>query len=147
MRRRPAWPWIVLGVLVAVSAFARWLGARGVPSPWFTPDEQTYGLIGEGLWRHGSYEILGHKPQFLSLVYPALVGAPLSLHDVGRPRTRRDTGERNRMPELRKRHGWAWSRLFRRYDTYALHVAALEDREAADRVGEEPAVLVPDLTR
>ena len=77
MRPRPAWPWVVLGVLVAVSAFVRWLGARGVPSPWFTPDEQTYGLIGEGLWRHGRYEILGHEPQFLSLVYPLLAGLPL----------------------------------------------------------------------
>jgi hypothetical protein len=30
------------------------------------------------------------------------------------------------MPELRKHEGWAWSRLFRRWDTYAAHVAALE---------------------
>ncbi|HEX6700645.1 MAG TPA: glycosyltransferase family 39 protein [Gaiellaceae bacterium] len=84
MRRRPGWPWVVLGVLVVVSAFVRWLGARGVPSPWFTPDEQTYGLIGEGLWRHGRYEILGHEPQFLSLVYPLLAGLPLSMHDAER---------------------------------------------------------------
>jgi hypothetical protein len=84
MRRRPGWPWVVLGALVAVSAFVRWLGARGVPSPWFTPDEQTYGLIGEGLWRHGRYEILGHEPQFLSLVYPLLAGLPLSMHDAER---------------------------------------------------------------
>src|SRR3712207_3947786 len=29
-----------------------------------------------------------------------------------------DTGERNRTPELQKRHGWAWLRVFRRYDHY-----------------------------
>ena len=81
----------------------------------------------------------------LRVMLEASLSDDVSLTDVGRPK--RDTGERNRMPELRRRHGWAWSRLFRRYDTYALHVAALEDREAGDRVGEEPAVLVPDLTR
>ncbi len=29
-----------------------------------------------------------------------------------------DTGERDRTPELKKRHGWAWMRVFRRYDAY-----------------------------
>src|SRR5690349_12119454 len=29
---------------------------------------------------------------------------------------RRDTGERDRTRELRHRHGWAWLRIFRRYD-------------------------------
>ena len=53
---------------------------------------------------------------------------PVDLHAVTRPK--RDTGERNRMPELRKHHGWAWSRLFRRWDTYAAHVAAVEQAEA-----------------
>jgi len=74
---------------------------------------------------------------------------PISLHDVTPPakRTKRDTGERNRTPELSKRPGWAWSRLFRRYDTYVRHIAALEDREAADGVGEQPSVVVADLTR
>jgi len=69
----------------------------------------------------------------------------ISLRDVKRPK--RDTGERDRTPELRKRHGWAWSRLFRRWDTYAAAVATFEDGEAADGVREESPVLVADLTR
>ena len=84
MRLRPSWPTVVVAGLVLVSTYVRWLAARHVPSPWFTPDEQTYGLIGEGLWRHGRYEILGHQPQFLSLVYPLLAGLPLSMHDAER---------------------------------------------------------------
>jgi hypothetical protein len=43
---------------------------------------------------------------------------------------KRDTGERDRTAELRKRHGWAWLRVFRRYDTYK---AALDEIEAAER--------------
>ena len=41
-----------------------------------------------------------------------------------------ETGERDRTPELRKRHGWSWLRVFRRYDTYK---AALDEIEAAER--------------
>ena len=48
------------------------------------------------------------------------------------PRERPDTGERNRMPELRRRQGWAWSRLFRRYEDYEAAMAQLE-REPAER--------------
>jgi hypothetical protein len=76
---------------------------------------------------------------------------PVSLTEIASDlrarRPKSDTGERNRAPELHKRHGWAWSRLFRRWDTYAAHVAALEDRVAADGSREESPVLVPDLTR
>ena len=36
---------------------------------------------------------------------------------------RADTGERNRTPELRKRHGWAWLRVFRRLDEYEAAIA------------------------
>jgi hypothetical protein len=46
----------------------------------------------------------------------------------------RDTGERDRTPELKKRHGWAWLRVFRRYDTYK---AALDQIEAAEREQRE----------
>ena len=42
------------------------------------------------------------------------------------PRPKADTGERNRTPELRKREGWAWTRLFRRYEEYELAMAELE---------------------
>jgi hypothetical protein len=41
-----------------------------------------------------------------------------------------DTGERDRTPELKKRHGWAWMRIFRRYDAYK---AALDQIESAER--------------
>jgi hypothetical protein len=49
----------------------------------------------------------------------------------GRPRP----GDRNRAVELRDRAGWAWSRLFRRYDEYE---AALVDLHAAADA-DEPA--------
>ena len=41
-----------------------------------------------------------------------------------------DTGERNRMPELRKRHGWAWTRLFRRYEDYEAAMAQLDAEQS-----------------
>jgi hypothetical protein len=48
------------------------------------------------------------------------------------PRARADTGERNRTPELRRREGWAWTRLFRRVEDFEAAVAQIE--------GSEPAV-------
>jgi hypothetical protein len=45
-----------------------------------------------------------------------------------------DTGERDRTPELRRRPGWAWLRVFRRYDEYE---AALDELEAARRAARE----------
>jgi hypothetical protein len=39
----------------------------------------------------------------------------------------------------------AWSRLFRRWDTYAATIGPLEDAVAPDRSREETPVLVPDL--
>jgi hypothetical protein len=76
---------------------------------------------------------------------------PVSLSEaaaeIRAARPKRDTGERNRTGELRRRDGWAWSRLFRRWDTYSAAIAALEDGVAADGVREESPVLVADLTR
>jgi hypothetical protein len=74
----------------------------------------------------------------LRVMLEAGVVEPISLHDVPRPKP--DTGERNRMPELRHHHGWAWSRLFRRWDTYAAAVATFEDRAAANAADEREAV-------
>jgi hypothetical protein len=49
---------------------------------------------------------------------------------------RRDTGERDRTRELQKRHGWAWLRVFRRYDTYQAALDQLEDQGSRDRERE-----------
>ncbi|MEA2478156.1 MAG: hypothetical protein QOJ07_78 [Thermoleophilaceae bacterium] len=50
---------------------------------------------------------------------------------------RRDTGERDRTGELRKRHGWAWMRIFRRYDTYKAALDQVEADERAARSGPD----------
>jgi hypothetical protein len=52
---------------------------------------------------------------------------------VAAKRPRRDTGERDRTPELHKRHGWAWLRIFRRYDAYKAALDQLEAAEAEQR--------------
>src|SRR3954452_1512186 len=68
--------------LVAVSAVLRFAAARGVSTPWIAPDEMLYGLLGCGLYATGRLSVLGGDPGYYSLVYPALVGLPLSLHDT-----------------------------------------------------------------
>jgi hypothetical protein len=45
------------------------------------------------------------------------------------PASRRRPGDANRAPELRNRRGWAWTRVFRRYDDYERALEHL-DREA-----------------
>lgn len=81
-RSSPPWPLLALAGLVALSAGVRALGALAVPSPWYTPDEQVYSALGRSLFSHGRFEILGETPDFYGLVYPALIGLPLSLSDV-----------------------------------------------------------------
>lgn len=68
--------------LVAASAFLRWLGARGVAGPWYTPDEQTYALLARSLYETGRLDVLGADVPFYTLVYPALIGLPLTLFET-----------------------------------------------------------------
>jgi hypothetical protein len=63
---------------------------------------------------------------------------PFDIHSVEPPKKKKPVP----IPE-----GWAWSRLFRRWDTYSAAVASFEDGVAADGSREETPVLVPDLTR
>ena len=44
---------------------------------------------------------------------------------------RRPTGETSRLRELRSRAGWAWLRVFRRYDDYSAALAQIESEEKA----------------
>jgi len=74
--------WMVLTGLVAVSTALRVWGTTLVPAPWYTPDEMIYGMLGQSLWSTGRLQIFGGPTPFYSLVYPAFVGLPLTLHDT-----------------------------------------------------------------
>jgi hypothetical protein len=80
MRR---WPdvvaWGGVAVLVAVSAAARFAVSTGIAAPWIAPDELIYGLLGRSLYTDGSLRILGAETPYFSVVYPALIGAPLTV--------------------------------------------------------------------
>jgi hypothetical protein len=54
---------------------------------------------------------------------------------ASRRRRRVPTGEHDRTRELRSRHGWAWLRIFRRYDEYqaAVGEATAQTREPRER--------------
>ncbi len=80
LKRVPAWA--LLAGLVAVSTGLRSLAAEGVGSPWIAPDEIIYALLGRSLWESGELSILDGDTGFYSLLYPALVGLPLSVGDA-----------------------------------------------------------------
>lgn len=81
LRSLPAW--VALAVLVAASALVRLLAAVDIAVPWIAPDEIVYAELGRTLYADGTLGILGERTAFYSLVYPAFVGLPLSLSDVG----------------------------------------------------------------
>lgn len=67
-----------MGTLIAISIAGRiWLG-RGVPTPWISPDEVIYALLGRTLYGSGRLTILNAHSDFYSLLYPALIGLPLT---------------------------------------------------------------------
>jgi hypothetical protein len=70
--------WGALAALVLVSTALRAWAALEVPVPWIAPDEMVYGLLGRGLYEHGSLDVLGGPTSFYSLLTPALAGFPLS---------------------------------------------------------------------
>ncbi len=71
-----------LAALVLVSAGLRAWAALEIPVPWIAPDEFVYGLLGRGLYEHGSLDILGGPTPFYSLLTPVLVGLPLGVLDL-----------------------------------------------------------------
>jgi hypothetical protein len=75
--------WGALVALVLVSAGLRAWAALEVPVPWIAPDEMVYGLLGRGLYEHGSLEILGGPTPFYSLLTPVFAGLPLSVFSLG----------------------------------------------------------------
>ncbi|HSC91626.1 MAG TPA: glycosyltransferase family 39 protein [Gaiellaceae bacterium] len=73
--------WALLAALVVGSAALRFAGATGMPTPWITPDETLYGILGRSLWRDGELAVVGEPVPFYSFLHPLLVGLPLALWD------------------------------------------------------------------
>src|SRR5919197_2996413 len=82
--RRPPPVVTVLALLVGGSTLLRFWGGTQIPTPWITPDEMIYAAHGQSLWAAGHFRLLGRPSEFLSLVYPALAGLPLSLGNLER---------------------------------------------------------------
>lgn len=73
---------LALGTIVFLSACVRFAASLSFHVPWVAPDEMAYGLLGQSLWQTGELTIRGTPVGYYSLLYPALVGAPLSLGDT-----------------------------------------------------------------
>jgi hypothetical protein len=82
LRRSPRHPILVLAGLVAASAALRVWAGRAVTTPWISPDEPAYALLGRSLYDTGRLRILTGPTGFLSATAPALFGLPLSLGDL-----------------------------------------------------------------
>jgi hypothetical protein len=74
---------LVLTLMIGASVVLRAWAATRVVTPWINSDEITYSQVGRNLFLTGHLDVLGRPIGFLSLVYPALVGPPLLLDDVG----------------------------------------------------------------
>ena len=84
---------------------------------------------------------LWHDPEELELADAAAeLRARHAEREVAGSKRRRPTGERNRSRELRQRPGWAWLRVFRRFDDWQDALARAEEQradEAAARLDRE----------
>jgi len=80
-RRVPHAALAVAGLVVA-STVTRFAAAQAFTTPWIAPDEMVYGMIGEGLWTHGTLTLRSLPSPYYSLLTPALVGVPLAAFDL-----------------------------------------------------------------
>jgi Dolichyl-phosphate-mannose-protein mannosyltransferase len=78
-RVRPGW---VLAGLIAVSAVARAVVGLRIEGLWIMPDEALYAALGESLYHSGRLAVLDGPQVPYSVVYPALVGLPLTVFGV-----------------------------------------------------------------
>jgi hypothetical protein len=96
-------------------AWDRYTGARRRPRPATERELRTLRAMLEASLFYGGSE---------------LESAVADHHAVQR-RNPRDTGERSRIKELKGKPGWAWLRVFRRYDDFQAALAQAESEEKA----------------
>jgi len=73
---------LAIAGLVVASTLVRFGIAQAFTTPWIAPDEMVYGMLGEGLWSHGTLTLRTFDAPYYSLLTPALIGAPLELADL-----------------------------------------------------------------
>lgn len=73
---------IAVGALVVLSTAVRFAAAQAFTTPWIAPDEMVYGMLGEGLWSHGTLTLRSFPSPYYSLLTPVLIGAPLAALDL-----------------------------------------------------------------
>jgi hypothetical protein len=95
-------------------AWDRYTGARSRPRPATERELRTLRAMLEASLFYGESE---------------LAAAAAEHREVRRQRP--DTGERSRLKELKHRPGWAWLRVFRRYDDFQAALAQAESEEKA----------------
>ena len=71
-------------MLVLASAVVRYAASAGFRTPWISPDEEIYTLLGRSFWEHGSFSILGEPAPYYSFLYPLLAGLPLTVAGTAR---------------------------------------------------------------
>lgn len=84
MRRRLLSPWTILAALICASVVARSLSGLRIGGLWIAPDEMIWAELGRRLWEHGDLRLFGEEQRLFGVVYPALVGGPLSLAGLER---------------------------------------------------------------
>jgi hypothetical protein len=80
--RTPRRAALALVFLVLLSTLLRAWASREATTPWISPDEPAYALLGRSLYDVGRLTILGGPTGFLSATAPALFGLPLRLRDL-----------------------------------------------------------------
>ena len=79
MLRRFLSAWTILVALICASVIARAISGLRIGGPWIAPDEMIWAGLGRRLWEHGDLRLFGGAQHVYGVVYPALVGGPLSL--------------------------------------------------------------------
>ena len=74
-------PALAVAGLVVASTVIRFAAAQAFTTPWIAPDEMVYGMLGDGLWSHGTLTLRTFASPYYSLLTPALIGAPLTALD------------------------------------------------------------------
>jgi hypothetical protein len=107
-------------------AWDRYTGARKRPRPATERELRTLSAMLEASLIYGESEIAAAARELRGRG-PRVAGRG----------ERRDTGERSRLRELRDKPGWAWLRVFRRYDDFQAALGQAESEDQARRHSPE----------